>query len=34
MLLVANKKNMKQYAKDLLGNEYTEQKERINQYLH
>ena len=28
MLLVANKKNIKQYAKDLLGNEYTEQKEK------
>jgi len=28
MLLIANKKNLKQYAKDLLGNEYTEQKEK------
>jgi len=28
MLLVANRKNLKQYAKELLGNEYTEQKEK------
>ena len=28
MLLVANRKNLKQYAKTLLGNFYTEQREK------
>lgn len=27
-MLLANKKNLKQYAKDLLGNEYTLEKEK------